>query len=86
MPEWTDGVGILPQKVKKFRLGRTDEVEGMCIPELGSVLKKHLGYILIFSNDLRSSTESFQLTPPFMKIYDEKESQSTHYKRDCTVD
>lgn len=52
--------------------------------ELRTVLRKHLGYTLVFSNDLRPM-ESFQLTPPFMKIYDEK-SQSTQYKRDCAVD
>lgn len=80
------GVGIFPQKVKKFRLGRTDEVEGDVYTRAEKCPEKTLRLSFIFSSDLRPSTESFQLMPPFMKIYDEKKSQSTRYKRDCTVD
>lgn len=60
--------------------------KGKNIPELKITLRKHFGHTLPFKNDLRSSTASFQLNPPFVMIYDEKKSQSTDYKGDCAVD
>lgn len=40
----------------------------------------------LFSNDRRLSTESFQLNPHFMMMYDENKSQITDDKGDCAVD
>ena len=53
------------------------------IVELRVVWRKNIYPCL--GNDLRLSIESFQLHPPFMMMYDEKKSQSTHCKEDVLL-
>ena len=48
-------------------------------------LEKTLWLYPCLSNDLRLSTESFQLPPPFMMMYDEKKSQSARCKEDVLL-
>ena len=75
-------------KVKTFRLGRVSEVEEEEYSRTEGCLGKILWLYPCLSNDLRLSTESFQLHPPFMMMYDEKKSQSkkSTLQRGCADD
>ena len=63
--------------------GRVSEVEEEEYSRTEGCLEKTLWLYPCLGNGLRLSTESFQLHPPFMMMYDEKRAKVHTAKRMC---